>query len=113
MAREIKVGDRVHVEFDGEVRGFSPAGLVYLANDWAVPYFACTVIVPPVKVGDIVTPDNIGQLPPRSVIASDREVAMSVPTGCWFIDGSEQSRSSEKLIARTDSYRVLRIGGAS
>jgi hypothetical protein len=69
-----KVGDRVHVEFDGEVVGWSkdvPTQILvgFDGNAHRVAPSVCTVIVPPVRVGDKLTLDDASRLPHGSVVA--------------------------------------------
>jgi hypothetical protein len=79
-----KVGDRVRVEFEGEVwRSDQDARTFDIRLDGSGeqfdrlhPVYAtvypehCEVIVPPIKVGDLVTAENITQLPIGSIIAT-------------------------------------------
>lgn len=76
---DIKIGDRVRVTFDGVVtyenHPYEDVPLAYdIKIDGAnkdveyVPAAHIAVVSPPVKVGDPVTADNIGDIPPGSVV---------------------------------------------
>lgn len=106
-------GDRVRVEFDGVVREVAPSGLVHLesVSGWLVPRFACTVIVPPIAVGDLVTADNIGQLAMGSVIARPGFSPVEKRTdGFWR--STTGAILDDREMGRNDAV-VLRIGGGS
>jgi hypothetical protein len=70
------------------------------------------VIVPPIKVGDVVTADNIGQLPPWSIVARrDEGLAIQRERNCvWMCRGVGIPKGD--LIGWGD-VEVLRIGGGS
>jgi hypothetical protein len=72
-----KAGDRVHVEFDGWVSsislGIDQDDFCVVGPEWAttdvwfkLPLSVCTLIRPPLKVGDVVT--ALDPEPPRDVI---------------------------------------------
>jgi hypothetical protein len=75
-----KVGDRVHVEFEGEVQAIHGGDLWVTSQDLGttpgprgarVHHSACTVITPPVKVGDVATAAQLLALPNLSHVTVD------------------------------------------
>lgn len=121
-----KVGDRVRVELEGTVtHAPNPWGMHRIDLDngrlaharftWAAPEH-CTVIAPPVKVGDVVTPDNIGQLPRESVFAYNHAVWIK-NFGVWQGSTGQSYDSDAEMVdaiaATPEKPRVLRVGGGA
>jgi hypothetical protein len=118
-----KEGDRVRVEYEAVYRrGPSKDGShiveVRIGTEddyWAgVPGDATlTVLAPPVKVGDVVTADNIDTLPNGSIIAIPRAIGLVSQkhhsTGEWFVLGGGSLPTRPERW--TDPPVVLRVGG--
>lgn len=107
-----RVGDRVHVEFDGEVIKSVPHFVMVRheidgGDQVYVRTAVVTVIVPPIKVGDYVYPTNVGQLMEGSVIAADGLAAWTKRTRAWHY--GNQIMHDHEVGVRGDQ-RVLRIG---
>lgn len=114
-----KVGDRVRVEFEGivdHIRSRGGTHLDVLTDDkliaeW-VPISACTVIAPPVKVGDPATLEVLDALPKFSVVIGGLAdlAAQKRSNGLWYATGYDYSMKSP-AIAHWDGVTVLHIGG--
>lgn len=68
-----KVGDRVHVEYEGVIRSRVQSGRLFVEVEGRTYSAAAypehmTVIAPPVKVGDDATLDVLNSLPNASVV---------------------------------------------
>jgi hypothetical protein len=122
----LKVGDRVRVEFEGVVESSDSGPRLSWVNgstadgtSWTVPLSACTVLVPPIKVGDVVTADNIGQLPIGSIVCRVGETgspAQRLRDGWLCLPGGPNTQANiytGKRVVDWGDALVLRIGGGS
>lgn len=107
-----KKGDRVWVEFEGVVQARSLiSGLCTIKYEdcdstflfESVPDEICRVLAPPVKVGDVVTAENIGQLPDRSVIGVPGSVPLWRLYGQWHPSANSDPTEIGAVILRIGS----------
>lgn len=116
-----KIGDRVHVEYDGVVLTDVTGGTAYMVDVDGLHGARAlahrrniTVITPPIKVGDIVTADNIDQLSAWSIISRPRNglAIQNQRKGGWIMATSEDSSCDVPIsrIVRWGDVVVVRVG---
>lgn len=115
---DIAVGDRVKVEFEGDV--------VYVGDSWRVDvrrtdghgrsvvrFADCTVIAPPIKVGDTIDPDQAKTLPAWTVVrTAGATIAEKWDGGedVWLTTGSEDECTAGDLVK---PFTVIYLPGQS
>jgi hypothetical protein len=112
-----KPGDRVHVEFEGIVQPDGSHNLQWCTvlvegsdSKVVVRKASCTVLAPPIKVGDLVTAENLDQLGEGSVAVRPGYAPTWHHDGLWHTCLGSPIPGSMLLNGEDDDLRVLRIG---
>jgi hypothetical protein len=116
-----KPGDKVEIVVpEGTVRVDQPNGdfgkHIGVTADWIagvafVRADCLRKVSPPVKVGDTVTPDNIGQLGEGSRLEDGLDRVWQRVTGLWRCVGRDAALDDEVLLWRgMRTFVVLRVG---